>query len=90
MWQRPCLNFYGKSTDYFVTSISMIQTKTIAMILLIAIATIGTTVGIGTAHAVLTQNDPSQGNNNNQASVCLGFRCFGPPPPGENAPGNQN
>jgi hypothetical protein len=42
--------FYGKSTDYFVTSISMIQTKTIAMILLIAIATVGVIgIGIGTA-----------------------------------------
>lgn len=70
----------------------MTETKIIAAILLLiavaVVGTIGTTVGIGTAHAVLSQNDNSQGNNNNQASVCTSFRCGFVP--GENTQGNQN
>jgi len=70
----------------------MIQTKTIAAILVIGIATVGA-IGIQSAQAQRFgfnpgQNDNNQGNNNNQGSFT---RCFGGNLGvcGENPQGNQ-
>jgi hypothetical protein len=68
----------------------MTHTKTVVILLLIAVAAIGT-IGIGTTEHAFAffrgpgQNDNSQGNDNNQGSVS---RCgFGGC---ENLQGNQN
>ncbi len=70
----------------------MIQTKTIAMIFLIAVAVVGT-IGIGTTEHAFAQfgrgpgqNDNSQSNDNNQqAGSCRGGQSFC-----QNLQGNQN
>ncbi len=71
----------------------MTQTKTVAILLLIAVAVIGT-IGIGTTeHAFASlgpgQNDNSKGDSNNQGAIACGFQIRACAPAGENFQGNQ-